>query len=266
MFWVRLRSGILLMVIMITAMVLGGNVLFGLLLAVSLIGMYELYKVYNMEKTGAAVISYLTAVGIYNCVLFDKADYRILIVLAQVLVLMIWYVIRYPKYDYKQIAIAVIGVFYVAIMISYIYHLRCLEGGAYSVWLIFIGSWGSDTFAYLTGMTFGKHKLAPVLSPKKSVEGCIGGIFGAALIGFLYATIFKNQILGDFNPQIVYPIVGAACSVISQIGDLAASGIKRQNDIKDYGTLIPGHGGILDRFDSVIYTAPLCYALLHFLG
>lgn len=266
MFWVRLRSGILLMAIMITAMVLGGNVLFGLLLAVSLIGMYELYKVYSMEKTGAAVISYLTAVGIYNCVLFDKADYRILIVLAQVLVLMIWYVIRYPKYDYKQIAIAFIGVFYVAIMISYIYHLRCLEGGAYSVWLIFIGSWGSDTFAYLTGMTLGKHKLAPVLSPKKSVEGCIGGIFGAALIGFLYATIFKNQIPGDFNPQIVYPIVGAACSVISQIGDLAASGIKRQNDIKDYGTLIPGHGGILDRFDSVIYTAPLCYALLQFLG
>ncbi len=266
MFWVRLRSGILLMAIMITAMVLGGNVLFGLLLAVSLIGMYELYKVYGMEKTGPAVISYLTAVGIYDCVLFDKADYRILIVLAQVLVLMIWYVIRYPKYDYKQIAIAVIGVFYVAIMISYIYHLRCMEGGAYSVWLIFIGSWGSDTFAYLTGMTLGKHKLAPVLSPKKSVEGCFGGILGAALIGFIYATIFKNQIPGSFNPQIVYPIVGAACSVISQIGDLAASGIKRQNNIKDYGTLIPGHGGILDRFDSVIYAAPLCYALLHFLG
>ena len=88
----------------------------------------------------------------------------------------------------------------------------------------------------------------------------------ATLIGFIYATIFKNQIPGSFQPQVVYPIVGAACSVISQIGDLAASGIKRQNDIKDYGTLIPGHGGILDRFDSVIYTAPLCYALLHFLG
>jgi len=266
MFWVRLRSGILLMAIMITAIVLGGNVLFGLLFAVSLIGMYELYKVYAMEKTGAAIISYLTAVAIYNCILFDKAEYRMLIVLGQVLVLMVWYVIRYPKYDYKQIAIVFIGVFYVAIMISYIYHLRCMEGGAYSVWLIFIGSWGSDTCAYLTGITLGKHKLAPVLSPKKSIEGCVGGIFGAALIGFIYATIFKNQIPGSFNPQIVYPIVGAACSVISQIGDLAASGIKRQNDIKDYGALIPGHGGILDRFDSVIYTAPLCYALLHFLG
>ena len=266
MFWVRLRSGILLMAIMITAIVLGGYVLFGLLFAVSLIGMYELYKVYGMEKTGAAIISYLTAAAIYSCVLMDKAEYRMLIVLGQVLILMVWYVIRYPKYDYKQIAIAFIGVFYVAIMISYIYHLRCMEGGVYSVWLIFIGSWGSDTCAYLTGMTLGEHKLAPVLSPKKSVEGCIGGILGAALIGFIYATIFKNQIPGDFTPQLVYPIVGAACSVISQIGDLAASGIKRQNNIKDYGTLIPGHGGILDRFDSVISTAPLCSALLHFMG
>lgn len=266
MFWVRLRSGIILMAIMVTAMILGGYVLFGLLFAVSLIGMYELYKVYGMEKTGAAVISYLTAVAIYACVLVDKADYRILVVLGQVLVLMVWYVIRYPKYDYKQIAIAFIGVFYVAIMISYIYHLRCMEGGAYSVWLIFIGSWGSDTFAYLTGMTLGKHKFAPVLSPKKSIEGCVGGVLGAALIGFIYALIFQSKIPGSFNPLIVYPIVGAACSVISQIGDLAASGIKRQNNIKDYGTLIPGHGGILDRFDSVIYTAPLCYALLHFLG
>jgi len=126
MFWVRLRSGILLMAIMITAMVLGGYVLFGLLFAVSLIGMYELYKVYDIEKTGVAVISYLTAVAIYACVLIDKAEYRMLIVLGQVLILMVWYVIRYPKYDYKQIAISFIGVFYVAIMISYIYHLRCI--------------------------------------------------------------------------------------------------------------------------------------------
>lgn len=266
MFWVRLRSGIILLAIMITAMILGGYVLLGLTFAVSLIGMFELYKVYSMEKTGAAIISYLTAVAIYVFILFDMTDYRILVVLGQVLILMVWYVIRYPKYDFKQIAIAFIGVFYVAIMISYIYHLRCLEGGAYSVWLIFISSWGSDTCAYLTGMSIGKHKLAPVLSPKKSVEGCIGGVIGAALIGFIYALIFQSKIPGSFNPIIVYPIVGGVCSVISQIGDLAASGIKRQNNIKDYGTLIPGHGGILDRFDSVIYTAPLCYALLHFLG
>ena len=94
MFWVRLRSGIVLMAIMITAMVLGGYVLFGLLFAVSLIGMYELYKVYSMEKTGAAIISYLTAVAIYVFILFDMTDYRILVVLGQVLILMVWYVIR----------------------------------------------------------------------------------------------------------------------------------------------------------------------------
>jgi phosphatidate cytidylyltransferase len=136
-----------------------------------------------------------------------------------------------------------------------------LQDGAILVWLIFIGAWGSDTCAYCVGMLLGKHKVAPKLSPKKSVEGCIGGVVGAALIGFLYATVFQNNIQGIDQPQLIFAIIGAASSVISQIGDLAASAIKRNHNIKDYGTLIPGHGGILDRFDSIIFTAPIVYYL-----
>jgi phosphatidate cytidylyltransferase len=146
-------------------------------------------------------------------------------------------------------------------MLSYIYQVRILDDGAWIVWLIFIGAWGSDTCAYAVGVLFGKHKFAPKLSPKKSLEGCIGGIVGAALIGFLYATAIGSYITQLQNPQLIFAIIGAASSVISQIGDLAASAIKRNHNIKDYGNLIPGHGGILDRFDSIIFTAPIVFYL-----
>ena len=120
--------------------------------------------------------------------------------------------------------------------------------------LIFLSSWGCDTFAYCTGMLLGRHKLAPVLSPKKSVEGAIGGIAGAALLGVLYGVLTKGNIP-------IYALICAVGAAASQVGDLAASAVKRQHNIKDYGHLIPGHGGILDRFDSVIVTAPMIYIL-----
>lgn len=133
------------------------------------------------------------------------------------------------------------------------------------MWLIFLSSWGCDTFAYCTGMLLGRHKLAPVLSPKKSIEGAVGGVAGAALLGFIYASLFGASMAELDNPQAACTIACAIAAVISQIGDLAASAIKRNHNIKDYGHLIPGHGGILDRFDSMIFTAPAIYFALTFL-
>ena len=108
--------------------------------------------------------------------------------------------------------------------------------------------------AYCTGMLIGKHKMAPVLSPKKSVEGAVGGVAGAALLGVIYAAATQG-------PMLEYAVICAIGALISMVGDLAASAIKRNQGIKDYGKLIPGHGGILDRFDSVIFTAPVIYFL-----
>jgi phosphatidate cytidylyltransferase len=127
--------------------------------------------------------------------------------------------------------------------------------------MIFISSWISDTCAYLVGVMIGKHKLAPVLSPKKSIEGSVGGIVGAAIFGAVFGA-YLDSVLGLSDFTIVLAIVGGVGSVISQVGDLAASAIKRNHDIKDYGKLIPGHGGIMDRFDSVIFTAPITYFLI----
>ena len=134
------------------------------------------------------------------------------------------------------------------------------------MWLIFLSSWGCDTCAYCSGMLLGKHKLAPVLSPKKSIEGAIGGTLGSAILGLIYAWIFGSRMHGIEEPVIACTVACAIAAVISQIGDLAASAIKRNHKVKDYGHIIPGHGGILDRFDSMIFTAPAIYFVLTFLG
>ena len=175
------------------------------------------------------------------------------------------YVFAFPKYVSEQVMTAYFGVFYVAIMLSYIYQTRLLKDGLFLVGLVFLCSWGCDTCAYCAGMLLGKHKMAPKLSPKKSVEGGIGGIVGAALLGAIFA-VAANKITGAGVNPAQYAVICGVGGMISQIGDLAASAIKRNHDIKDYGKLIPGHGGILDRFDSVIFTAPIIYYLATFLA
>ena len=141
-----------------------------------------------------------------------------------------------------------------------------MPDGKYLVWLIVLSSWGCDTCAYCAGMLLGKHKLAPVLSPKKTIEGAVGGVAGAALLGFLYGAYFEGSMTNMIQPGAISAAACAIAAVISQLGDLAASAIKRNHNVKDYGHLIPGHGGILDRFDSMIFTAPAIYFAVLFLG
>lgn len=261
MFKTRLISGISLLAIAIVIIVLGGNFLYATLFVISLIGMYELYRIIKIHKALPGYLGYAAGISYYIMLYFGLQEYLLMLFIAFLMLLMFTYVFGFPKYTTEQIAVGFFGLFYVSIMLSYIYQVRTVSNGEILVWLIFIGAWGSDTCAYCVGMLLGKHKVAPKLSPKKSVEGCIGGVIGAALIGFIYATIFKGSLTELPNPGLEFAIIGAASSVISQIGDLAASAIKRNHNIKDYGTLIPGHGGILDRFDSIIFTAPIVYYL-----
>lgn len=261
MFKTRLISGIILLAITIFFVALGGNVLFASLLIISLIGMKELYRVINVHNKMPGVAGYLVAIVYYVLLYTGKVDYLMMLVVLYMMTLLIIMVFSFPNYKIDNMTLVFFGFFYVTVLLSYIYRIRMLADGGVIVWLIFIGAWGSDTFAYCTGMLFGKHKLAPKLSPKKSIEGSIGGIMGAALLGFLFAIILKDRITDIDNPQLIFAIIGAASSIISQLGDLAASAIKRNYDIKDYGNLIPGHGGILDRFDSILFTAPIVYYL-----
>ncbi|MCD8336125.1 MAG: phosphatidate cytidylyltransferase [Lachnospiraceae bacterium] len=265
MFRTRLISGIVLVAIALAVIITGGAVLAAVLLVISLIGMNELYRALKVEDqrvSPLALVGYLGCAAFYLLVFLNLNAYTVTVALAVLICVMAVYVFTYPRYQTDQVTGAFFGFFYVAVMLSCIYELRAMEHGIWLVWLIFLASWGSDTCAYCVGMLIGKHKMTPKLSPKKSVEGAIGGVAGAALLGGIYAW----AIVGRLNAQPVqlvlsFAIICAVGALISMVGDLAASAIKRNHDIKDYGKLIPGHGGILDRFDSVIFVAPVIYYL-----
>lgn len=267
MFVTRLISGIVLVIVAAASIILGGNVMFAVVAAISLIGLYELYRVFHMEKNILGILGYLFTVVYYGVLYVGGKSYIEELLLGFLICLLTVYVFDYPKYRTEDIMEALFGVVYVVFMLSYLYQLRCLENGAYLTGLVFFCAWGCDTCAYVVGMLFGKHKMAPILSPKKSVEGGIGGIVGSAILGAIYGAVGERIGLVESDQSVVlaFFICCAAGAVISQIGDLAASAIKRNHDIKDYGTLIPGHGGILDRFDSIIVTAPIIFTLASFL-
>ena len=260
MFTTRLISGIVLVILSLVVVGAGGSILFGVVGMISLVGLFELYRVMKIEKTPLGFIGYGTCIAYYGLLWFEGQQFVTLMCIAALMLLMSVYVFTFPKYKTEEITIVFFGVFYVAVMLSYLFQVRQMPDGGYLVWLIFLSSWGCDTCAYCVGMLIGRHKMAPRLSPKKSVEGGVGGIAGAALLGVLFALAMNKWGGADVSP-LHYAVICAAGGAISQVGDLAASAIKRNHEIKDYGKLIPGHGGILDRFDSVIFTAPVIYYL-----
>src|SRR5699024_2278481 len=135
-----------------------------------------------LHKSIFAFFAYLACISYYITLYFKEEDF-ILISIIFLLFIMTVYVTKFPKYKIEEITFVFFSLFYVGIMLSFIYKLRILENGAYLVWLIFISAWGTDTSAYCVGMLFGKRKFLPNLSPKKSLEGAIGGVAGAAIIG-----------------------------------------------------------------------------------
>ncbi len=285
MFGKRLMSSVVLVILALVLLLAGDGVLALGLLCLSLTAYRELTKACGVtagaqktaEKagksketahTGGLGVSPLELAGYAGCVLYYLAVYGgaepvywIGVLGLAFLGMMFVYVFSFPGIHADTVMKAFFCLFYAPVLFSFIYLTRELPGGIYMVWLIFISSWICDTCAYLTGMAIGKHKLAPVLSPKKSVEGAVGGVLGSALVGALFGWLFLEKLFADQNITWIAALICAAGAVISQAGDLAASGIKRNHQIKDYGRLIPGHGGIMDRFDSVLFTAPIIYYL-----
>ncbi|MFP3155113.1 phosphatidate cytidylyltransferase [Lachnospiraceae bacterium ZAX-1] len=261
MFRTRFISGIVLIIIALVFIIMGGTLLLTGLCIISIIGLFEFYRIFHIEKTILGYLGYCGAVLYYLDLYAGYLPDRMIYVLGMLVLFMAAYVFAFPQFKADQILAAFFGIFYVVAMLACIYQIRMLSTGAYIVWLAFICSWGCDTCAYCVGVSIGKHKLAPQLSPKKSVEGAVGGVVGAIFLTIIYGFVFQKAM------GITVPLIYAMASIsgigalISMIGDLAASAIKRNYGIKDYGKLIPGHGGILDRFDSVIFTAPIIYYL-----
>lgn len=277
MFRTRLLSGIILVVLAFVIIWAGGPVMAAALCVISLIAYRELTKatgVYTegagtngLERLGFGIIVAYYAVlyagmrtepynrGVIYCLL-------VFFLILSFFSFMCHYVFTFPAYKAQQVMAAFFDWIYAPLLLSFLYIIR--EGwqhGFYLVWLVFLCSWGSDTCAYCVGVLFGKHKMTPKLSPKKSIEGAIGGVVGAAVLFALYTNFVINSFsAGQYSLDwSVAMLLGAVGALASMVGDLTASAVKRDHDIKDYGKLIPGHGGIMDRFDSVIVAAPLIF-------
>ena len=260
MFVTRLISGIVLLLIAFGVLYVGGVATLLVTMALSLIGVFEIMRVYKMEKQLPAWVAYITTVVYYGVLYFGRNDLTVPVMIVYLLVILAVYVLTFPKYKDHEIGMAFLAFFYVSVSLSYLYQVSLVENGRYLVALVFICSWGNDTLAYCVGRLFGKHKMSPVLSPKKSIEGLIGGIVGAGILGLLFGFYFCFMVKdAPSSIPVIFAIVSAVGAIPAVIGDLAASAIKRNNDVKDYGTLIPGHGGVMDRFDSMIFTAPIIY-------
>lgn len=267
MFMTRLLSSIILVVIALVTLLQGGYLLAAVLLLISLAAYEELSKACGIHTKGQKVnalesVGFIGIVFYYGVLVFSgNPAAQLLCIMFVMMGYMFVYVFTFPKYEANQVMSAFFCFVYAPVMLSFIYQTRMLTYGIYIVWMIFISSWICDSCAYLTGILIGKHKMTPRLSPKKSIEGAIGGIIGSAVVGGLYGYFVVEGAVTGQQITWVFVIISGAGAMISQIGDLAASAIKRNHDIKDYGHLIPGHGGIMDRFDSVIFTSPMIFAL-----
>lgn len=254
-------------IILAAVLIPGGYVLAATLFAVSLISYFELTRATGVHEQGKKCNSlelcgYISIVVHYlQMILVREYKYFIFSLMFAFFLIMVCYVVTFPKFTSTQAMSAFFCFVYAPVNMSFIYLLRMPKPlGIYLVWIPFI-AWVCDTCAYFAGRAFGKHKMAPVLSPKKTLEGAIGGILGSMAVGaaFGYA-LYVNEI-HNTDVFVIMLIITFVGSIISQLGDLLASGIKRNHNIKDYGTLIPGHGGIMDRFDSVIFVTPCIYFL-----
>ncbi len=267
MFKTRVLSSIFLVMAALVTVFCGGYLLAAILLLVSAVAYGELSRACGIHTQGKRInalegAGYTAILFYYGAVVFgEDSVLPFLCILFAMIAYMFVYVFTFPRFRAEQVMSAFFSFVYAPVMLSFIFQTRELEYGLGIVWLIFISSWICDSCAYLTGILIGKHKLAPGLSPKKSLEGAVGGIAGSALAGGLYGYFAVGSMLPEQGMVWSFVLIGGLGAVISQIGDLAASAIKRNHEIKDYGHLIPGHGGIMDRFDSVIFTAPMIYAL-----
>ncbi len=248
----RLISGVIGAVLLI-AIVLSGTV--PLRIAVALISALMVYELGRAVKLHAA---FILPAALFAALLSSEVippDFREAVVCLFLLVALFTLLCGHKRLHTTDAALCCLFAVFVGFFMGCITKIRLAEGGEYWIWLVFIGAWVSDVFAYFSGRFFGKRKLIPAVSPKKTVAGAIGGALGAAA-GFLLFGYLANAGLGNVHLVGLF-FAGLVAAVCGQIGDLVASVIKRQYGIKDYGKIMPGHGGAMDRFDSILFVAPV---------
>ena len=269
----RVLTGIIAFIVFLPFLVHSDTVAFPIAMSVcSVISVYELLRCVGMHKRHYVTLPVVAvAAALPICVRYLTVYEAFAIGLAAALVLMLYMlaitVFSHGEVDITQSSTALMISLYIVAAFSCMVYL-CDYCGEYIYLLAFVGAWVPDTFAYFTGCLFGKHKLIPDVSPKKTVEGAIGGIVFCTIAFVVFALVYNRLLLSDPTqvnampvesfralPVWLMAIVGVLSAVVSMIGDLSMSVIKRHYGVKDYGKILPGHGGFLDRFDSVLAVA-----------
>ena len=252
-FVIRTASGLVIVLLTFFAIISGKMALAFYIFLLSLIGIREFYMAVNNKNIyPIKAVGYISCVGflVYNLNYNWASLFNIFLTVTIAILLSIMFIKR--RINFIDIVLTFFGIIYIPFLFQ---HIIYLDNKIY-IALAFIISWGTDTFAYLVGCLFGKHKLCPKLSPKKTIEGSFGGILGATILVYIMAMYF------NLRPLWFFVILALTGSIVAQIGDLAASKIKRMTGIKDFGFIMPGHGGILDRFDSILFVATYIYYIL----
>lgn len=252
----RVLSG-LVMAPLLVVVFFGGWPLYLATMLVAGIGIWEFYQSFNKIKVKPSrTVALVSLLALYSIFLLKPEMEMYQLWFFGVVLLSLLLLFKIEKRELADAMATITGILYIGYFSFHILLIDQVEGYGLFVWLVLITAFGTDSMAYFTGYAIGKHKLCPKISPKKTIEGAVGGLVGSML--------FSGLFLYFIMPHLVLHgiVIGLLCGITSQLGDLTASIFKRKLGIKDYGHLIPGHGGILDRFDSVLFTAPTVYYYL----
>lgn len=263
----RITSGLLGFPLVLIVLIIGNVYVVDIALAIiAILAMDEYFNAIAKIAKPVRWIGYLSCISIALIHVIPEEQLvttSILAIPVLLLILFIQVIVTEMKTSFKDIAYTFFGIMYVVTLLMFFAKINGMQNGNILIWYAIFAAWGTDIFAYFIGKHFGKHKFSKI-SPKKSIEGCIAGTIGAVVIMLIY-TYVANTFWGMSYSYLAIGIIGIILSVIGQIGDFAASSIKRYVDIKDYSNLIPGHGGMLDRIDSLIFLAPFAYVLFMFI-
>ena len=260
----RIITSVFITIVLVAILLLSNTIAYSIALSIlATIAANEVLKVYDVDKKYlVSVPAYITAAAMPTLSfimteVMEKAASEFIIALALVMFVLMLYlfvvaVFAKGKIEFASLSAGFVLVMYITACFSALSVIRYVtDAGMFNLGMVFIGAWISDIFAYFTGRFLGKHKLIPEVSPKKTVEGSVGARVFTTLLMLLYGWIVS--LTTDFTPNyLVLGLSAPVLSVVGQIGDLFASLVKRERGVKDYGKLLPGHGGIMDRFDSIL--------------
>lgn len=252
----RTLSGIIILILVIFFTTSGGLLLFASVLLLSSVASFEFNRALGRIGINYPLIWQLISGFVISYFAFMRYYELLILFIAGLTVFSFIIAALGNKYDLRDMNGFIFSVLYINLLLS----IMLIFDNSEYLYLVYCCAWGTDTFAYVFGILLGRHKLIERLSPNKTIEGAIGGIFGSVVLVLI--VVFLREMERPF----MWALFAAIGSMISQMGDISASAIKRKAGIKDYGNIIIGHGGILDRFDSVLFTLPVVYLLSLVLG